>query len=95
MPIPDTLTGAVYSYGDPKNIVIFNTCQDPQTAWRFLKTLLTAEADQDFLKLSGQFPRRKDLDTNPLFIDYLSQHPKLIPFAKQAKYLRGRIVSHT
>jgi multiple sugar transport system substrate-binding protein len=89
MPIPDTMTGPVYSYGDPKNIVIFNTCRDPQLAWRFLKTMLTAEADQEFLRISGQFPRRKDINTNPIFTAYLNEHPKLAPFARQTKYLKG------
>ncbi len=89
MPVPDTMTGPIYSYGDPKNIVIFNTCKDPATAWKFLKTLMTPEADKNFLQLSGQFPRRKDINTNPLFTDYLNEHPKLKPFAQQTKYLRG------
>ena len=89
MPVPDSMTGPTYSYGDPKNMVIFNTCKNPQAAWQFLQTLLTPEADRDFLALSGQFPRRKDLDSNPLFVDYLQAHPKLIPFARQAKYVRG------
>ncbi len=89
MPVPDTMTGPIYSYGDPKNIVIFNTCKDPATAWKFLKTIMTPEADKNFLQLSGQFPRRKDINTNPIFIDYLNEHPKLKPFAQQTKYLRG------
>ena len=89
MPVPDTMTGPIYSYGDPKNIVIFNTCSDPQKAWDFLQTMLSTEADRDFLQLSGQFPHRKDINTNPLFLDYLAQHPKLVAFAKQTKYLRG------
>jgi multiple sugar transport system substrate-binding protein len=86
---PDNMTGPVYTYGDPKNIVIFNTCRDPEAAWRFLRTLITPEADKDFLTLSGQFPRRKDLDTNPIFADYLQSRPQLLPFARQAKYVRG------
>ena len=89
VPLPDTISAPIYSYGDPKNIVIFNTCRDPQSAWRFLKTILTAEADFDFMQMSGQMPRRNDLDTNPLFLSYLESHPKLVPFAKQAKYVRG------
>ena len=91
VPLPQSNTDSteVYSYGDPKNIVIFNTCTDPETAWRFLQTMLTAEADKRFLELSGQFPRRKDLNTNPLFVDYFQQHPALIPFALQARHVRG------
>lgn len=89
VPVPDTSVSPIYSYGDPKNIVIFNTCTDPQMAWQFLKTMLTAEADKDFLELSGQFPRRKDLNTNPLFMNYLQTHPRVVPFAKQAMHVRG------
>ena len=87
--VPDDHSGPVYSYGDPKNIVIFNTCEDPETAWQFIQTIITPEADQTLLSLTGQFPRRKDLETNPLFLEYLADHPKLQPFARQANYVRG------
>jgi len=87
--VPDGFDGPIYTYGDPKNIVIFNTCKDPEMAWQFLQTLLTPQADSDFLTLSGQFPRRKDIDTNPLFSEFLQAHPKILPFARQAKYVRG------
>ena len=89
MPVPDDMTGPIYTYGDPKNMVIFNTCKNPEAAWRFLQTLITPEGDKDFLSMSGQLPRRKDLDSNPLFVDYLQAHPKVIPFAQQAKYVKG------
>ncbi len=89
VPVPDTAIAPVYSYGDPKNMVIFHTCENPHSAWRFLQTMLTAEADKKFLELSGQFPRRKDINTNPLFLDYLKGHPHLIPFAYQTKFVRG------
>lgn len=87
--IPDSMQGPIYSYGDPKNIVIFNTCKDPEVAWQFIQTIISPEADKILLSLSGQFPRRKDLETNPIFVDYLEGHPKLLPFAHQAKYVRG------
>ena len=32
MPVPDGHTGPVYTYGDPKNIVIFKTCKNPDAA---------------------------------------------------------------
>lgn len=89
VPVPDTTFVNQYSYGDPKNIVIFNTCTDPATAWKLLQTMLTAEADKYFLELSQQFPRRKDLHVNPLFLEYLNKHPRLIPFAQQARFVRG------
>ena len=89
VPVPDAFSGDIFSYGDPKNIVIFNTCKDPEGAWDFLQTMLTADAEKDFLVMSGQVPRRKDLDTNPLFLSYLETKPKLLSFAKQARHVRG------
>ena len=89
VPVPDDHEGPVYSYGDPKNIVIFNTCKNPLLAWRFLKILISEENDLLFLKLSSQIPPRKDLTTNPLFIEAFKQNEKLAPFADQAKYIKG------
>jgi multiple sugar transport system substrate-binding protein len=89
VPVPDDHQGPTYTYGDPKNIVMFNTCQEPEVAWQFLQTMLSEKADSDFLQLSGQFPRRKDLNQNTLFTDYFTAHPELIPFARQTDHLRG------
>ncbi len=89
VPVPDDHTGPVYTYGDPKNIVIFNTCQHPEQAWRFLKTMLSEKADLDFLTMSRQFPRRKNLLDLPAFAAYFQVHPELLPFARQTNHLRG------
>ena len=89
VPVPDDHQGPVYTYGDPKNIVIFNTCKNPLLAWRFLKFLISDENDLLFLKLSGQIPPRKDLTINPLFVEVFKQNEKLAPFANQARYIRG------
>ena len=89
VPVPDDHVGPIYTYGDPKNMVMFNTCTDPELAWKFLQTMLTQEADKEFLESSRQIPRRKDLQVNPLFVDYFTAHPELVPFARQAKHVRG------
>ena len=89
VPIPDNHEGPVYTYGDPKNIVIFNTCKNPLLAWRFLKFVISEENDLLFLKMSSQLPARKDLTVNPKFIQAFKENEKLAPFAKQARYIRG------
>ncbi len=89
VPVPDDMKEPAYTYCDPKNIVIFSTCQEPEKAWQFLQTMLTVEADLEFLKLSSQIPRRKDLLTDSRFTTYLDQNPKLKPFAIQSQYLKG------
>ncbi len=89
MPVPDNHTGDVYTYGDPKNIVIFNTCKNPQKAWEFLKFVINVKNDFKLLQLTTQIPRRKALSENTLFKTYFEKNPRTVPFAKQAEYIRG------
>jgi multiple sugar transport system substrate-binding protein len=87
--VPIKANSPVYSYGDPKNIVIFNTCPDPYTAWKFLQTLISVQGDFDLLRTTGQFPRRKNIAANPVFEPYFKENPKLLPFALQADFIKG------
>ncbi|WP_128545539.1 extracellular solute-binding protein [Larkinella soli] len=89
MPVPDDHRGPVYTYGDPKNIVIFNTCPDPQAAWEFVRTLIDRPGDLRLMELTGQFPRRQGLNSDPYFAGFLRKNPRLVPFARQAQYIRG------
>jgi multiple sugar transport system substrate-binding protein len=87
--VPDGHTGPVYTYADPKNIVIFNTCTNPQSAWEFIKTLISKEGDLQLLQVTGQFPRRKNLLTDNYYNAFLKANPMLVPFVKQLPYLKG------
>ena len=89
MPVPDGHQGPTYTYGDPKNIVIFNTCRDPQAAWEFVKTLIDKPGDLRLMELTGQFPRRRNVDTDAYFTPFLTQNPRLLPFARQTRYIKG------
>ena len=89
MIVPDNHEGPVYTYGDPKNIVIFNTCKDPQAAWDFVKTMIDKERDLQLLQITGQFPRRKNLSTDPYFASFLENNPKARIFAKQVDHIKG------
>lgn len=89
MPVPDDLEGPKYTYCDPKSIVIFNTCRQPELAWQFLQQMIDEQGDLKFLKLSGQLPRRKDLLSNPAFVKFFDDHPRLRAFAEQSQYVYG------
>lgn len=89
MPVPDNHNGPVYTYGDPKNIVIFKTCPNPNFAWKFLKYFLSEENDLKFLEMTNQLPRRKNIDSNPLFREFFLKNPKMKIFAEQAKFVKG------
>jgi multiple sugar transport system substrate-binding protein len=89
LPVPDKSIDKVYTYGDTKNIVMFSTCKNKLAAWDFLKSLISENGDYLLLKITNQIPRRKDITTNPLFINYLNDNPKMKPFAEQSKYVKG------
>lgn len=87
--VPDDHNGPVYTYADPKNIVVFNTCKHPQQAWDFLETLLDKKGDLNLLTVTGQLPRRKNLDTDIYYSDYFKTNPMMLPFAKQIPFAKG------
>jgi multiple sugar transport system substrate-binding protein len=89
MPVPDDHQGPVYTYGDPKNIVIFKTCSNPQLAWDFIHFMICKENDLILLEITNQLPRRKGLINDPLYSEYFKKNPKMIEFAKQSEYVRG------
>lgn len=89
IPVPDGHQGPVYTYCDPKSMVIFNTCKNPQLAFEFIKTMLSEDGDLQFLQTTNQLPRRKDLELKPAFQAFFAQNPKLQVFARQAKHVKG------
>ncbi len=89
VPRPDECEGPVYTYCDPKNIVIFNTCTRPQQAVEFVKFMLSEKNDFRLLEMTRQLPRRRDLFSSDRFMAYFLAHPRMLPFARQARYIRG------
>ena len=88
-PVPDDHQGPVYTYADPKNIVMFNTCSNPQKAWEFIKSMVNKNGDLQLLEITGQLPRRKDLQTDPFYKDFFMKSPMLMTFAKQLPFVKG------
>jgi multiple sugar transport system substrate-binding protein len=89
IPVPDDHTGHVYTYGDYKNISIFGTTKHPREAWEFAKFLVQAGNDIRLLRITDQIPVRGDLLTNPIFVPYYYNNPKMVKFAQQALYTRS------
>ena len=87
--VPDGHTGPVYTYADPKNIVLFNTCSDPQHAWEFIKTIVDKPGDLQLLEVTGQLPRRRNLETDTFYTEYFKQNPMMVSFARQIPYVKG------
>jgi multiple sugar transport system substrate-binding protein len=89
LPVPDDHQGPIYTYGDPKNIVIFKTCKNPDSAWAYLKTIINKDGDLNLLQITNQLPRRKNINVDNIFSDYFNQNPKMKIFAEQSRYVRG------
>ncbi|MBN1542444.1 extracellular solute-binding protein, partial [candidate division KSB1 bacterium] len=89
IPVPDDHSGTVVTYGDPKNIVIFKTCKQPEAAWEFVKFLVSREQDSALLHIATQLPIRKNLLRDSLFVPYFDDHPRMVRFAEQAPHTRG------
>ena len=87
--VPDDHTGPVYTYADPKNIVIFNTCSNPQAAWDFIMTIVNKQGDLQLLEITGQFPRRKNLDSDSYYSAYFKTNPMMLTFAKEIPFVKG------
>ena len=45
--------------------------------------------DLELLKMTGQLPRRKELESDPFYSRYFEMNPMMMPFAKQLPYVRG------
>jgi multiple sugar transport system substrate-binding protein len=89
MPVPDDHTGPVYTYGDPKNIVIFKTSSNTKSSWDFIKFMITKENDLKLLSITNQLPRRVNLESDQFFDKYFLDNPKMEIFAQQAQYIKG------
>jgi multiple sugar transport system substrate-binding protein len=89
MPVPNDHQGPVYTYGDPKNIVIFKTCPNAKLAWDFIHFMIEKESDLKLLEITHQLPRRKGLLNDTVFTAYFNKNPKMVVFAEQSEYVRG------
>ena len=87
-PVPDDHHGPVFTYANPKNMVIFNTCKNPQEAWEFISTMINKEGDRQLLEITGQLPRRKNLSTDSFYRDFFKKNPMLVPFAEQVPFIK-------
>lgn len=87
IPTPDRHEGPVYTYGDPKNIVIFSNTKYPGPAWEFVKFLISKEADRRLLEITNQMPMRQGLAGDAYFADFFRKNPLLKKPAEQAAYV--------
>ncbi|MFQ5652648.1 MAG: extracellular solute-binding protein, partial [bacterium] len=89
VPVPDSYSGPVYTYGDFKNIVMFRTRSNPGKVWEFVKFMISRKNDQRLLLMTSQIPIRKNILNDPFYDQYFKQNPKMVRFVEQADYVRS------
>ena len=87
IPVPDNHKGPVYTYGDPKNMVIFSTCKHKEAAWKFVKFLISEKADFKLLDICSQFPLRKGIIKAPEYQSIFQKNRHLKTFAQQLEHV--------
>ena len=89
VPVPDDFVGEPVTYGDYKNIAVFTSTEHPEEAWAFARFLVSAEADRELLKVTGQVPIRAGLLEDPELAAFFEANPTMQRFAEQAPRTRG------
>jgi multiple sugar transport system substrate-binding protein len=89
IPVPDHFEGDHFTFGDPKSIGIFSTTKHPEAAWKFVKFLISRQADLRLLQICMQLPLRKNLVSDSLYLTYFNENPMMRQFAELVPYTRG------
>lgn len=89
IPVPDDMDSSLYTFGDPKSIGIFSSCEHPGAAWAFVKHLIDRRADLQLLEIADQLPLRRNLLTDTLYADYFGKRPHMRIFATRVPYAVG------
>ena len=82
VPLPTaegTAAEETYTFGDSKNVGLYTSCENMQTAWDFTKFSMDADNDLALLEATGQFPIRGDV--TEIASDLLAGNPVLSTFA--------------
>lgn len=73
-----------YTFDDAKNIGMYTSCENQQTAWEFLKFSTSEEQDGLFLEMTGQIPLRTDVATT--YADFFEANPGYDAWVAQSEH---------
>ncbi|SDT30631.1 extracellular solute-binding protein [Microlunatus soli] len=79
VPSPEPSDQPPPTYGDSKNVGLMTACANRATAWDFLRTTTSKEADGALLKDTGQMPLRRELKQS--YPQYFADNPDYARFA--------------
>lgn len=85
-PVPDNYPAnkPVYTFADTKGLVMFKHCKYKKEAFEFIKWVFSnPQNDAKWIEITKMPPAREDLNTNPVFAEYMKDPY----FAKIAEYV--------
>lgn len=65
----------IYTLAESKGMVLFESSNNKDKAWEFMKWYFSGEHDSLWISLTNYLPAREDLTTNPIFIKYFLDNP--------------------
>jgi len=65
----------VYTLAESKGMVLFESSNNKQKAWEFMKWYFSGEHDSLWITLTNYLPAREDLTSNPIFTRYFDDNP--------------------
>jgi multiple sugar transport system substrate-binding protein len=83
IPVPDDHAGDdVTTFADSKSIVMFQSSENKEASWEFIKFYLSPENEAKFLKDTQEIPFRQNI-VDLVGKEYFDEHPLLHAFAEQ------------
>ena len=65
----------VYTLAESKGMVLFESSNNKDKAWEFMKWYFSGEHDSLWIALTNYLPAREDLTSNPIFTRYFDDNP--------------------
>ncbi|MCH7887448.1 MAG: extracellular solute-binding protein [Candidatus Marinimicrobia bacterium] len=65
----------VYTLAESKGMVLFESSNNKDKAWDFMKWYFSGEHDSLWIALTNYLPAREDLTSNPIFTSYFDDNP--------------------
>ncbi len=65
----------IYTLAESKGMVLFESSNNKDKAWDFMKWYFSGEHDSLWIALTNYLPAREDLTSNPIFTSYFDDNP--------------------
>ena len=83
----------IYTLADSKGMAIFESSNNKDKAWEFMKWYFSGEHDSLWIDLTNYLPAREDLTTNPVFTTYFDENPKAKLYADNLDFSVSHVMT--